>query len=57
MPLGWLKDCMKHEQFPELAKKRPNELYQQREVVLWEAVAIERQRIWQELVPKWFRLQ
>ncbi|KAM5546276.1 hypothetical protein V8D89_000402 [Ganoderma adspersum] len=56
-PLGWLKDCMEHERFPELSKKRPNELCQQCEVVLREGVAMERQRIWQELVPKWFQLR
>ena len=50
--LGWLKDCMEHDRFPELAKKRPTELDKQWEVVLWEAVAMERRRIWQELVPK-----
>ena len=41
-PLAWLKERMEHERFPELAKKRPNELYQQWEVVFWEAVAMER---------------
>lgn len=52
-PLGRLKDCMQHTQFSELSK-RLNELFQQCETTLREAVSMERQRIWQELMPKWF---
>nr|VWP02255.1 N/A [Ganoderma boninense] len=56
-PLGWLKDCMEHEKFPELAKKHPDRLCERCEIVLRREVRKERQRIWQELVPKWFQLQ
>ena len=55
-PLGCLKDCMQQARFSELSK-RPNELCQQCETTLREAVAMARQRIWQALMPKWFKLQ
>ncbi len=55
-PLSWLKNCVEQGRFPELEKHHDG-LCEQCEVVLREAVAMERQRIWQELVPKWFQLQ
>ncbi|KAM5546274.1 hypothetical protein V8D89_000400 [Ganoderma adspersum] len=55
-PLGWLRDCMEHERFPELAKKHPNGLCEGCQIVLRRAITRERQRIWEELVPKWFQL-
>ncbi|KAI1787045.1 hypothetical protein LXA43DRAFT_1064632 [Ganoderma leucocontextum] len=56
-PLHWLKECMEHERFPELLKKHPRGLCDECSAVFYDAVARERQRIWQELLPKWFQLQ
>ena len=47
---------MEHERFPEPEKEDLNGMCDKCGVVLREAVAMERQRIWQELAPKWFQL-
>ncbi|PIL28619.1 hypothetical protein GSI_08661 [Ganoderma sinense ZZ0214-1] len=56
-PLGWLRDCLEHEKFPELVKKHPNRLCENCQVKLRRGITRERQRIWTALVPKWFGLQ
>ena len=55
-PLGWLRDCMEHERLPELAKKHPSGLCEGCQIVLRKAITRERQRIWEDLVPKLFHL-
>ena len=47
---------MEHERFPELAKKHPSGLCEGCQIVLRKAITRERQRIWKDLVPKWFHL-
>ena len=56
-PLRWLLDCMHHDRFPELLAKHPKGLCDN----CWGAISYqvprERQRIWRELLPKWFQLE
>ena len=56
-PLRWLADCLHRDRFPELSERYPKGLCEHCWSALSNQVPRERQRIWRELLPKWFQLE
>ncbi|PIL28618.1 hypothetical protein GSI_08660 [Ganoderma sinense ZZ0214-1] len=56
-PLRWLADCEDHYGISELSEKYPKGLCEDCCAAVALQVPVERQRVWRELLPKWFQLE